>query len=144
MAITNSGMNIINITNTTNITFSGFSTQNATNKKYTLYNVDLVKQDLLNQFFTRKGERVMLPNFGTIIWDMLFEPLNDSNKQAIIDDATRIVKSDPRVTLTKVNVFEVDYGITLILDLLYAPQNMTTTLSVNFDTQSLTTNTTGV
>ena len=129
----------------TGMKFIGFSTQDlSSNRKYTLYNVDLVKQDLLNQFYTRKGERVMLPNFGTIIWDKLFETLNAVNKQEIIDDVVRIVKSEPRVTLQNVIVEEVEYGIIVAIDLWYAPQNMTTTLSVNFTNQSQSRNITGV
>jgi phage baseplate assembly protein W len=124
----------------------GFSTQadTLTTKKFTLYNIDLVKQDLLNQFFTRKGERVMLPNYGTIIWDKLFEILNNGSRQEIIDDATRIVKSDPRVSLISINIFDIDHGITIVMEMWYAPLAMTTTLSVNFDTQAQTRNTTGV
>jgi phage baseplate assembly protein W len=131
---------------TTNLTIMGFSTQadTLTTKKFTLYNIDLVKQDLLNQFFTRKGERVMLPNYGTIIWDKLFEILNNGSRQEIIDDATRIVKSDPRVSLISINIFDIDHGITIVMEMWYAPLAMTTTLSVNFDTQAQTRNTTGV
>ena len=136
---------ITNKTAPTGIKFMGFSTQDpSANKKYTLYDMDLAKQDLLNQFYTRKGERVMLPNFGCIIWDLLFETLDDANKQAIVDDATRIVNSDPRITLRDINIVEVEYGIMVSMDLWYAPQNMNTTLSINFDTLSQDRNTTGV
>jgi phage baseplate assembly protein W len=130
----------------TGLTIMGFSTQpdTVTNKKFTLYNIDLAKQDLLNQFFTRKGERVMLPNYGTIIWDKLFEILTDGARQEIVDDATRIVKSDPRFVLQTINITDIDYGIIVVMELWYAPLSMTTTLSVNFDTQALTRNTTGV
>jgi hypothetical protein len=38
----------------------------------------------------------MHPNFGTIIYDMLFEPNDDNTQEKIIQDAIRIVKSDPR------------------------------------------------
>ena len=86
----------------------------------------------------------MLPNFGCIIWDLLFETLDDANKQAIVDDATRIVNSDPRITLRDINIVEVEYGIMVSMDLWYAPQNMNTTLSINFDTLSQDRNTTGV
>jgi len=50
--------------------FKGFSTVNKVKAPYTLTDMALVKQDLLNEFNTRKGERVMRPNFGSIIWDL--------------------------------------------------------------------------
>ena len=55
-------------------TYRGFSTLvNA--KKYRLTDFELVKQDLINHFNIRKGEKLMKPDFGTVIWDMLFEPV---------------------------------------------------------------------
>ena len=41
----------------------------------------------MNHFGTRKGERVMVPEFGTIIYDMLMEPMDSKVKKLIIDDA---------------------------------------------------------
>ena len=39
---------------------------------------------------TAKGERVMMPEFGSIIWDYLYEPLDETNKQIIEADAKEI------------------------------------------------------
>ena len=55
-----------------------------------LYDLELIKQDFLNFFNTKQGERVMQPNFGTIVWSLIFEPFTDSVKQAIADDISRI------------------------------------------------------
>ena len=35
---------------------------------------DLIKKDLIYHLFTRRGERVMLPDFGTDLQDIVFEP----------------------------------------------------------------------
>ena len=51
--------------------YKGFSTIDQT-KKFRLTDIDLVKRDLLNHFSIRKGEKLMTPNFGSIIWNMLF------------------------------------------------------------------------
>ncbi len=56
--------------------YNGFSTLNGS-KKFKLTDFELVKQDLQNHFGIRKGEKLMNPEFGTIIWDLLFEPLNE-------------------------------------------------------------------
>ena len=85
-------------------TFIGFSTDKKKKPPYTLTDLDLVKQDLLNHFQTRKGERVMRPNFGSIIHDILMEPFDDFTKQDVQDECKQIVENDPRVELIDVNV----------------------------------------
>ena len=50
------------------ITYKGFSTNNRS-KKFRVTDFELVKQDLINHFNIRKGEKLMNPNFGTIIWN---------------------------------------------------------------------------
>ena len=57
--------------------FRGYSSVGTTFLSSVRYDLDLAKQDLLNNFNTRKGERVMMPTFGSIVWDMLFEPLDE-------------------------------------------------------------------
>ena len=115
--------------------YRGFSTVNR-NKKFRVADVDLVKQDLLNHFSIRKGEKVMQPNFGTVIWSLLFEPLNEQLNQLIIDDVRRIVGYDPRIGLKNINITGQDYGIQIELDLVFLPTNQATTLSLQFDTNS--------
>ncbi len=85
-------------------TFIGFSTDNKKKPPYTLTDLDLVKQDLLNHFLTRKGERVMRPNFGSIIHDILMEPFDNLTKQDIEDECKEIVDNDPRVDLLATNI----------------------------------------
>ena len=64
-----------------------------------VFDLDLVKQDILNHFNTRIGERVGRPNFGSIIWDLLFDPGDPRTETLVIQDAQRIIGMDPRVTL---------------------------------------------
>ena len=66
------------------IRYKGFSTIDQT-KKFRLTDFELVKQDLLNHFSIRKGEKLMNPNFGSIIWNMLFEPLTADVKSTIVE-----------------------------------------------------------
>ena len=47
--------------------FKGFSTVDKIRAPYSLFDQELIKRDLLNEFHTRKGERLMKPNFGSII-----------------------------------------------------------------------------
>ena len=51
--------------------FNGFSTIGREFKDPKLYDIELVKQDLLNHFNIRKGEKLENPNFGTNLWNYL-------------------------------------------------------------------------
>jgi phage baseplate assembly protein W len=117
--------------------FKGFSTQVAGRRSWTLTDTDLIKQDLLNHFNTRKGERLMLPTYGTIIWDMLFEPFTEDVKDDIVQDVKRVVASEPRVKLEKVVVSSSVHGITVALQLRFKPFDMVGSLAVSFDRRSL-------
>lgn len=98
-----------------------------------LYDIDLVKLDLLNHFYTRRGERVMLPDFGTIIWDMLFEPYTDINLSIIKDDIEKVIKTEPRVELISSNLETYEYGIIVRVELLYKYFNTSEVLTLDFD-----------
>ena len=56
--------------------YKGFSTIGKVRAPYTLIDGDLIKVDLLNELKARKGERVMRPNFGTTIYDILMNPID--------------------------------------------------------------------
>jgi len=116
-------------------TYRGFTTkQNA--KKYTLTDYELAKQDLINYFNIRKGQKLMQPTFGTIIWDMLFEPLNEDTQQAIQADVTKIVSYDPRLRVGQVAVTQQNNGLLIQITLGYVSSDQTETLSLNFDANS--------
>ena len=71
-----------------------------------LYDAELVQADLLNHFYTMKGERVMDAEYGFIGWDLIFELKTPGVKDRIEQDARRIVQSDPRVVESGINVIE--------------------------------------
>lgn len=117
--------------------YKGFSTFNRS-KKFRVVDFELVKQDLLNYFAIRKGEKLHNPNFGSIIWDMLFEPFTDEVRQAIINDVKTIINYDPRTSVTKVYVTEYRHGIQVEVELVYVQTDQTDTLKMMFDRDSLT------
>ena len=51
--------------------YKGFSTNDNLNPSSKLFDFDLIKQNIINHFNTKKGERLMNPEFGTIIWDLI-------------------------------------------------------------------------
>jgi len=120
-------------------TYKGFSTLTGkTNFKLTDF--ELVRQDIVNHFNIRKGEKLMRPNFGTIIWNLLFEPFTEDLKSVIISDVKTIAKYDPRVSFDRVEVTEYDQGILLELQLRYVvtDQSANMTLVFNGATRRLT------
>jgi phage baseplate assembly protein W len=122
-------------------TYRGFSTL-VDKKKYNLTDYLLAKQDLINYFHIRKGAKLMQPNFGTIIWDQLFEPLNEITRDCITNDIKRIATYDPRLQMNNVTVTEQKNGLQIELTLTYIPSDQTETISLNFNKASntLTTN----
>ena len=73
-------------------------------KKFMLTDIDLVKLDLLNHIYTRKGERVMMPNFGTRIPDLPFEPLDQITLDILEEDLRSVFTFDPRVELLELQI----------------------------------------
>ena len=121
---------------TTNRAYKGLSTVNPENVSKTLYDIGLIKQDLLNHFHIRQGEKLENPEFGTIIWDVLFEPMTDSLKEAIINNVTEIVNGDPRVTASAIVVDQYESGIQIECELTYLPYNISEKLKFEFDQNS--------
>jgi len=113
--------------------YRGFSTIDGTVTDTRLYDFALIKQDILNQFNVRKGELVMNPKFGTIIWDVIYEPFTTNIKEQIINDVTQIALSDPRVTVDQVNITEQEYGIMLELTLVYVGTDQSESMKLEFD-----------
>lgn len=112
--------------------YKGFSTYNR-NKKFRAVDFDLVKQDLLNHFNIKKGDKLMNPEYGTMIWSAIFEPLTEAIKSEIVSDVKRIISSDPRVAVKNVIITEYEHGLQLEIMLTYVPQNNTQVLYVQFE-----------
>jgi len=118
------------------VTFKGFSSR-ADKKNFKLYDFEVAKQDLINRLSVRKGERVENPEFGTIIYDAIFEPFTEQLKEAIVEDITANLNADPRIATEEILVSEADKGIAIQATITYVPLNITEKLSFNFDENSL-------
>jgi phage baseplate assembly protein W len=113
-------------------TYKGFNSRQL-DKGYKQYDIDLVKQDLINHFYIRKGEKLENPSFGTIIWDMIFEPFTDSAKKMIIKDVETIINYDPRITVNSVLVDATEQGLRIEAEVTYLPFNVSERMTFNFD-----------
>lgn len=113
--------------------FRGFSSIDQIKPGTEITDIDLVKRDLLNHFFTMRGERVMRPEFGSIIWNLLFEPFDGTTREAIIADAQSIIAQEPRVELDKIDILEFEHGIRLNIAVFYVPFKTFGTFQIEFD-----------
>lgn len=78
----------------------------------------------------------MLPKFGTIIYDLLMEPFDERTRELIINDATNVIASEPRVSLDDMRVIEGEHTIQLEMQLTYLPTGITEELAIQFDIDS--------
>ena len=115
--------------------YHGFSTVKR-QKKFKLTDFELAKQDLINHLNIRKGEKLMNPDFGTIIWSMLFEPLTSEVKSIIQNDLQTIIGYDPRLEAGNLIIAEFQNGIQIQVDLTFRDTDERDTMVVNFDKPS--------
>ena len=113
--------------------YRGLSTVNEENNSFVLYDIALIKQDLINHFHIRQGEKLENPEFGCIIWDILFEPLTDLMKELIAKNVTDIVNYDPRVSVDRIVVDSYESGIQIECDLTYLTYNIAESMRFKFD-----------
>ena len=117
--------------------YRGFSTNANEGLNTKLFDVELVRQDLLNEFSTRLGERVGRPQFGSIIHDLLFD-LNDPRTEGLVQaDIERIINNDPRVVPLEVKVTSNldEHTITAEITLQIVEHNMNESFAVTFGEQ---------
>jgi len=113
--------------------FTGFSTKNKKAINHELADKDLVVEDLMNHIMTRRGERVMLPNYGSIIHDMLFEPLTSETTELIEEDLTDIINDDPRCNFVSIEVTDSNHTINAIVRLQILPTNEPVELKIDLE-----------
>ena len=118
-------------------TFKGFNTIGRIRAPYTLTDGALIKRDLLNEFNTRLGERVMRPNFGSIIWDLLMDPSTPELEEQIRQDVLKIIDRDPRVEHLNTTITILDHTIRVEITINMLPYNSEDVLYLNY-TRDLT------
>ena len=114
--------------------YKGYSTVANSQIDTALHDMELIKQDLLNHFQTRIGERVGRPEWGSIIHDLLFDLGDDRTEALVVQDAERIIADDPRVDALQINAtVSLDtYEITLQILLRAIEFDMDSWFSVTF------------
>ena len=103
-------------------------------KKFTLVDLELIKRDLLNALNIRQGQLVGRPQYGTTLWDFLFESQMTDTESAIQDELQRVVGGDPRIFITQPpELFPQDNGLLIQLDVQFIPSSEAERLSIFFN-----------
>lgn len=116
-------------------TFIGFNTQNQY-KKFTLLDGELIKRDLLNAFNIRQGQLPGKPQYGTVLWDNLFENLDNDLITSIENEIQRVAGGDPRLQIGEIDVFPQENGILIQVEIAIVPSTDAERLSIFFDQQT--------
>ena len=116
-------------------TYKGFSSISKLNR-FRLTDFDLIKQDLYNHLYTKPGERLMNPKFGCIIWNLLYEPLDDIVRKTMTDSLISIIAAEPRVIADSIILTSYENGIMVQIELRYKETNETYNMLVSFDQQT--------
>jgi len=114
--------------------YKGFSLQNYNTKgSFSVTDLALVKRDILSHIWTRKGERVMMPDFGTTLMDIVFEPLDHTSVTTVREELQAVIEQDPRVELLQLDVQPLysTNSIVAIINLLYIELNTVDTINLN-------------
>ena len=111
--------------------YSSFEFQ--ASKEFAVTDVELVKRDLLNHIFTRKGSRVMMPTFGTVIPDLVFEPIDSTTTEILEDELRTVFDFDPRVEIVSFNLLvqEDQQTITASAELFYVELDIVDNFELN-------------
>jgi len=64
-----------------------------------------IRTDLLHLILTRKGSRYYLPDFGTRIYEFIFEPMDGTSFEAIKSDIENAVETYiPNLTINEITI----------------------------------------
>lgn len=117
--------------------FIGFNTQGQY-KKFTLTDAELVKRDFLNALNIRQGQLPGRPQYGTIIWENLFDNQSNELISNIETELQRIAGGDPRMQIVNTEIFPQENGLLMQVELQIVPSTTSERLRIFFDQETRT------
>lgn len=103
------------------------------NKKFSLFDDQLVIVDFLNALNTPQGQKVGNPAYGTSIWTYIFEPNVPEVQIQIDNEIRRIAAQDPRIILNTITTYPYENGFLTEIEMAVSPKNQVQLLQLNFD-----------
>ena len=113
----------------------GYTTISEPYTSKSLSGLELAKQDLLNHFKIRKGEKWTDPTFGCDLELYVFQPLDQETQNSINEEVYNVISYDPRfeVSDSTINVVHDTHSVTVNVKLTYLPTTTATELQIKFD-----------
>jgi phage baseplate assembly protein W len=105
-------------------------------KKFRLVDEQLVLRDFLNAFNIRQGDKVGQPDYGTTIWDYVFDPNVGEVTSNIEEEVRRIANLDSRIVLNQVTAYTWDNGILVEIQMNFEPFNNSLEFGLYLDKES--------
>jgi len=116
--------------------FVSVGPKTTTGRKFRLTDKELVIKDFVNAMNIPQGSKPGNPSYGTTIWQYIFEPNDGTTAAKIEEEMIRLANLDPRLTLSQVNVFALDTGIVVEMQVSVNPFDDVELLQVLFDQNS--------
>lgn len=116
----------------TEFRYRGFSSTEY-KKNFKLYDIEAVKQDIINHFNIRKGEKLENPSFGTEIYDLLYEQMTPEVKEKIGKEVQTVLNFDRRIKVERLSIDSTMFGIAVIADVTFLPYNLVDQIRLEFD-----------
>ncbi len=117
------------------VTFKGFSTSHnkTSRREWVLTDVELIIKDFLNHVHTKRGERVMRPEFGSSFHEYIMEPNVSDNRDQMEYELRRIVNLDSRLELLSLDVRKSKNSVYLSGELYVVPFDLIENFIIEFD-----------
>lgn len=116
-------------------TFIGFSSFGKRTGTHVLEDKELAKRDLLNHFYTRRGERLGEPEFGSILPELVFEPFDQATIDLADEDVRAIIDLDPRWLLLDYEIETGEQDLTITVQLQYVTDRTEDELVLRYRTE---------
>lgn len=105
-------------------------------RKFRIVDVPLVIRDFLNAINIKQGQKVGQPQYGSKIWDFIFEPNTKDVQAALETELRKIISQDPRLQVGYIRVYPQENGILCEMQLAVYPFNEAELLTVFFNSQT--------
>jgi phage baseplate assembly protein W len=119
--------------------YVGFNTRDYEDQggTFEVYNVAVIERDLMNAIFTERGQRLMMPNYGTRIPLMTFEPGDQQTMDIILMDLKEVFDHEPRVKLVNLDIIPAveKNALVAIAKVMYLEFNVTKDLMITINSR---------
>ena len=81
----------------------------------------------------RRGEKVGKPNYGTTLWDFVFEPNTADVAKALQNEIRRVASADSRININTIRSYQREEGILVEVQLSVNPFNNPGDIAIVFN-----------